>query len=81
MSNIQFNLCTTFPGLLQTYHESLYDLITTYDLYLSYKRRQMSLLFNLLFSSAELPSINKLELSWMVLQNSIMTKKSTIMGI
>ena len=78
MSNIQFNLCTTFPGLLQTYHESLYDLITTYDLYLSYKRRQMSLLFNLLFSSAELPSINKLELSWMVLQNSIMTKNQQL---
>lgn len=78
MSNIQFNSCTTFPGLLQTYHESLYDLITTYDLYLSYKRRQMSLLFNLLFSSAELPSINKLELSWMVLQNSIMTKNQQL---
>ena len=78
MSNIQFNLCTTCPGLLQTYHESLYDLITTYDLYLSYKRRQMSLLFNLLFSSAELPSINKLELSWMVLQNSIMTKNQQL---
>ena len=78
MSNIQFNLCTTFPGLLQTYHESLYDLITTYDLYLSYKRRQMSLLFNLLFSSGELPSINKLELSWMVLQNSIMTKNQQL---
>ena len=78
MSNIQFNLCTTFPGLLQTYHESLYDLITTNDLYLSYKRRQMSLLFNLLFSSAELPSINKLELSWMVLQNSIMTKNQQL---
>lgn len=78
MSNIQFNLCTTFPGLLQTYHESLYDLITTYDLYLSYKKRQMSLLFNLLFSSAELPSINKLELSWMVLQNSIMTKNQQL---
>ncbi|AOW29129.1 hypothetical protein MG5_03624 [Candida albicans P57072] len=78
MSNIQFNLCTTFPGLLQTYHESLYDLITTYDLYLSYKRRQMSLLFNLLFSSAELPSINKLESSWMVLQNSIMTKNQQL---
>ena len=67
-----------FPGLLQTYHESLYDLITTNDLYLSYKRRQMSLLFNLLFSSAELPSINKLELSWMVLQNSIMTKNQQL---
>ncbi|KGU07822.1 hypothetical protein MEQ_03582 [Candida albicans P87] len=78
MSNIQFNLCTTFPGLLQTYHESLYDLITTYDLYLSYKKRQMSLLFNLLFSSAELPSINKLESSWMVLQNSIMTKNQQL---
>ena len=78
MSNIQFNLCTTFPGLLQTYHETLYDLITTYDLYLSYKKRQMSLLFNLLFSSAELPSINKLELSWMVLQNSIMTKNQQL---
>ena len=38
----------------------------------------MSLLFNLLFSSAELPSINKLELSWMVLQNSIMTKNQQL---
>ena len=80
MSNIQFNLCTSFPGLLQTYHESLYDLITTYELYLSYKRRQISLLFNLLFfsSAAELPSITKLELSWMVLQNSIMTKNQQL---
>lgn len=82
MSNIQFNLCTSFPGLLQTYHESLYDLITTYELYLSYKRRQISLLFNLLFfsSAAELPSITKLELSWMVLQNSIMTKNQQLWG-
>ncbi|CAX42224.1 conserved hypothetical protein [Candida dubliniensis CD36] len=82
MSNIQFNLCTSFPGLLQTYHESLYDLITTYELYLSYKRRQISLLFNLLFfsSAAELPSITKLESSWMVLQNSIMTKNQQLWG-
>lgn len=82
MSNIQFNLCTSFPGLLQTYHESLYDLITTYELYLSYKRRQISLLFNILFfsSAAELPSITKLELSWMVLQNSIMTKNQQLWG-
>ncbi|RCK59350.1 hypothetical protein Cantr_07353 [Candida viswanathii] len=66
-------LCDSFPGLLQLYHQSLFDLVVTYDLYLAYKIRQILTLINLELTLSE-SSRTRLEKNWMVLQNSIMMK-------
>ncbi|RCK59645.1 hypothetical protein Cantr_07341 [Candida viswanathii] len=70
-------LCGSFPGLLQIYHDALFDLVATYDLYLSYKIRQIVTLLNLEFNLSE-STKQKLEKGWMVLQNSIMLKEQQL---
>lgn len=67
----------SFPSLLQLYHDSLFDLVTTYDLYLSYKIRQIVTLINLEYNLS-ISTKEKLEKKWMVLQNSIILKEQQL---
>ena len=70
-------ICDSFSKLLQLYHDSLFELVTTYDLYLSYKIRQIVTLLNLEFNLST-STKEKLEKGWMVLQNSIMLKEQQL---
>ncbi|KAL6452001.1 hypothetical protein SBY92_003310 [Candida maltosa Xu316] len=67
-----------FSTLVRTYHETLLELVTVYDLYLSYKKRQMGVLLSLQLGHWSNSRRKKLEMSWVVLQNSILVKHSQL---